>query len=211
VRVGLFKEAGQPETCGCLVRVAFQLLPGSLGAWTHASNGGWLSRLRICWVDGGLKMRVNLRIMATEFATALGLLKTITSTTKGLLNAREEAKVNDVAIYLQGIVLDLQSEMMMIQSDYQNVLRSRDELEKKLVEQEAWDKERARYHLEQGKGLWANFVYALNVKNPAVEPAHWLCAHCYEDKKKSILQARPENKWHCPRCNATILMTGFPQ
>jgi hypothetical protein len=149
--------------------------------------------------------------MPTEFATAIGLLKTITSTTKGLLDAREEAKINDVAIYLQGIVLDLQSEMMMIQPDYQNVLRSRDELEKKLAEHENWDNERARYHLEKAQGMWGNCVYALNASNPAVEPAHWICAHCYENQKKSILQARPENKWYCPRCATVILVTGFPK
>ena len=125
--------------------------------------------------------------MAIEFSKAIGLITSITSAAKRLADAREEVKVNEVAIQLQGIVLDLQSEMMMIQSDYQNILRSREDLGKKLIEMEGWDKERARYHLEKVGGSWSGFVYALNVKNPSVEPAHWLCAHCYEDKKKSIL------------------------
>jgi rubrerythrin len=149
--------------------------------------------------------------MTTDFSNALNLIRTITSTAKRLADTREEVKVNEVAIQLQGIVLDLQAEMMMIQSDYQNVLRSKEELEKKLIEQEAWDKEGARYHLNRADGIWANYVYALNVTNPAVEPPHWLCSNCYQNKKKSILQARPANKWHCPRCNTEILMTGFPK
>src|ERR1019366_1824411 len=85
-------------------------------------------------------------IMAIDFSTALALLKTITGTTKRLADAREEFKVNEVAINLQSIVLDLQSEMLMIQADYQNILRSKEDLEKKLVEQEGWENERARCH-----------------------------------------------------------------
>jgi hypothetical protein len=146
--------------------------------------------------------------MATDFSAAFGLMKAITGTTKRFADAREEFKVNEVAIQLQGIALDLQSEMMMIQSDYQNILRSKEELEKKLIEQEAWNHERSRYHLEDVMG---NFVYALNVRNPSIEPAHWLCAHCYEEKKKSILQRNPYPHWFCPRCKTKITIQGFPQ
>lgn len=148
--------------------------------------------------------------MATDFSTALGLLKTITGTAKGLLNTREEVKVNEVAIQLQGIVLDLQSEMMIIQSGYQSVLHAKEELEKKLIEQEGWDKERARYHLEQAGAMGSRFVYALNDSEKSIEPKHWLCTHCYEDKKKSILQERPHSIFHCPRCKTDILVAGRP-
>ena len=89
--------------------------------------------------------------------------------------------------------------MMMIQSDYQNILRAKEDLEKKLVEQENWDKDRARYHLARVGGGWNAFVYALKERKPAIEPAHWLCAHCYEEKKKSIFQTGDLNKWKCAR------------
>jgi hypothetical protein len=147
--------------------------------------------------------------MAYDFSTALGLLKTITGTTKRFADAREEFKVNEVAIQLQGITLDLQSEMMMIQSDYQNILHSKEDLEKKLIEQEGWDKERARYHLESvGDGI---FVYLLNPTANDIEPPHWICAHCYEEKKKSILQRNPYPSWICPRCKTRIVITDFPK
>ncbi len=160
------------------------------------------------FVDLSRDLRVNSWIMAIEFSTALGLLKTITGTTKRLADTREEVKVNDVAIQLQGVVLDLQSEMMIIQSDYQSVLRAKEDLEKKLIEQEGWNKERARYHLEAVAG---DFVYALNVVKPSVESAHWLCAHCYEEKKKSILQRSPFPAWLCPRCKTKIVIADFPK
>jgi len=147
--------------------------------------------------------------MAIEFSKAIGLISEITSTAKRLAATREEVKVNQVAIDLQGIVLDLQSEMMMIQSDYQNVLRSREELEKKLAEQENWNKERARYHLESvGDG---SLVYALNTSEQTTQPPHWICAHCYEEKKKSMLQRNPYPQWLCPRCKTVIRISDWPE
>jgi hypothetical protein len=88
-------------------------------------------------------------------------------------------------------------------------LRSKDELEKKLIEQENWHNERARYHLKKvGGGV---FVYALKESNATTEPAHWLCAHCYEEQKKSILQRNPYPTWLCPRCKTKIVITDIPE
>ncbi|HEY5043695.1 MAG TPA: hypothetical protein VIK53_17110 [Verrucomicrobiae bacterium] len=159
-------------------------------------------------IDLSRDLRVNFSIMATEFSTVFGLLKTITGTAKRLADTRQEVKVNEVAIQLGSIVLDLQAEMNVIQSDYQNVLRTRDDLEKKLIEQENWNKERARYQLKQvGSSLWgfgSPFVYALKPGQDAGEPNHWLCARCYNDNKKRILQPLPGDVWACPECGVTI-------
>jgi hypothetical protein len=146
--------------------------------------------------------------MAIDFSAAFGLMKAITGTTKRFADTREEFKVNEVAIQLQGIALDLQSEMQMIQSDYQNVLRAKEDLEKKLVEQEGWDKERARYRLEKvGHGV---FVYSLDMTQPNIEPAHWICANCYQEKKKSIIQRNPYPHWICPRCKISVIINDWP-
>jgi hypothetical protein len=165
--------------------------------------------LLFSFVDLSRDLRVNSGIMAIEFSTALGLLKTITGTTRRLADAREEAKINEVAIQLQGIVLDLQSEMMIIQSDYQSVLRAKEDLDKKLIEQQNWHNERARYQLKKvGDGV---FVYALKDGNATTEPAHWLCAHCYEDQKRSILQRSPYPTWLCPRCKTKVVIADIPE
>jgi len=141
----------------------------------------------------------------TDFTKAIGLVAGITQTAKRLADTREEVKVNEVAIQLQGVVLDLQTEMMMIQSDYQNVLRSHEDLEKKLVAQENWEKERARYRLERvGEGV---FVYALNPGQAEGEPHHWLCTRCYDNKQKSILQRYGVGEYRCPVCKTSVYPT----
>jgi rubrerythrin len=141
----------------------------------------------------------------TDFSRVVGLVTGISQATKRLLDARQEPKINEVAIHLQGIVLDLQSEMLMIQSDYQQVLRAREDLEKKLAAYENWEAQRARYHLERvGQGI---FVYALNTDHQGSEPVHWLCTRCYDNKQKSILQRVETNDYCCPVCKMQISPT----
>jgi hypothetical protein len=153
--------------------------------------------------------------MAIELTKAIKLVGQITNLAKGMANRSTEVKINEVAIHLQNIVLDLQAEMMMIQSNYQEVLRTKEDLEKKLAEDEKWDKERARYHLQKiGTEIGAigfAYVYALKAGQNAGEPDHWLCARCYNDKKKSILQPTPSASWWvCPECEhkSYIIVSG---
>ncbi len=75
-------------------------------------------------------------------------IEAIRKTAQTLLDTRTELKVNEVAIHLQGIALDLQSEMMVIQTQYQDALRTNEDLKTKLVQYENWDKEKDRYTLE---------------------------------------------------------------
>ena len=96
--------------------------------------------------------------------------------------------------------------MMSIQSEYSKLLQSNDELRKKAVETETWNKERLNYELaEVSSGVLA-YAYQKTANNQ--EPKHWLCTNCYENKKKSILQlgnrGRIDECLSCPNCAMTI-------
>jgi hypothetical protein len=76
----------------------------------------------------------------------------------------------------------------------------------------AWDAEKQRYHLEQvSPGAMA---YVLKNEAQGTEPIHWLCASCYNNGKKSILQLGQKKMdpggrlpgWDCPSCKATIFV-----
>jgi hypothetical protein len=48
------------------------------------------------------------------------------------------------------------------------------------------------------------------------KPPHWLCANCYEDRKKSIFQWTPKTAmarrlYECPACKNTIAPASEPQ
>jgi len=80
----------------------------------------------------------------------------------------------------------------------------KDGLEAKLVAYQEWDSEAARYHLvELVDGI---FVYALKPEQQAGEPAHYLCPHCFGEKRRSILQ-RPgadHTNYVCHACKLDI-------
>lgn len=52
------------------------------------------------------------------------------------------------------------------------------------------------------------FVYAYQPTEDSREPAHYLCANCFQDKRKSILQCAGRDssgvRYHCPKCKADI-------
>lgn len=145
------------------------------------------------------------------FGKAIEAITSIRKTAQSLSNAREELKVNEVAIHLQGIALDLQSEMMMIQTQYQDALRTCEDLKSKLVQYENWDNEKSRYRLEPiGNN---SFVFSLKPDHPAGEQEHWLCTNCYNQGQKSILQMEPSGytRMCCPRCQMKIQPAKWPK
>lgn len=51
---------------------------------------------------------------------------------------------------------------------------------------ENWNEEKQRYQLTSP---WpGGVVYALKGACKGTEPPHWICQHCYENGRKSILQ-----------------------
>lgn len=140
------------------------------------------------------------------FDKIISLLGVVTKTAKRLRDTREEAKVNEIAIYLQGIILDLQSELMLIQSSYQDILREKEDLKVALSKQEKWNDEKSQYWMRQvGLGV---FVYSLKPEHRTEELDHWLCTHCYNKGQKSIMQhTQPINTFFCPNCANKIRVT----
>jgi hypothetical protein len=80
-------------------------------------------------------------------------------------------------------------------------------LKQQLVRAENWEAEAAKYKLIQL--ITDSFVYAPNDDQLNTQPYHWLCAHCFQNKQKSLLQ-RGEKKmrgwiYTCPACKNSIL------
>ena len=54
----------------------------------------------------------------------------------------------------------------------------------------AWEETKQRYELvEPGRGV---FVWTLKKGVQPPEPPHWICAKCYEDGKRSIVQMKSD-------------------
>lgn len=83
------------------------------------------------------------------------------------------------------------------------------ELEKTIVEMQNWNAESERYKLTEF--TLGQFAYALKEELHASEPAHMICANCYQNLQKSILQSLHVGPFgvcfdmiKCQRCNSTF-------
>lgn len=140
--------------------------------------------------------------MAIEIAGAVAsvrLLWDVVKANKSFVNYNElvaaVSEVNTDLIAAQSAAITSQkSELALSQ-------RVR-ELEQKIVALENWKREAKRYEL--CSVIMGFSAYRLKPKVEHREPLHYLCANCFADKKKSILQfsvaAGYENYVECPRC-----------
>ncbi len=128
--------------------------------------------------------------------------------TKGIVGLRDTTIVQDKVIELQGVILSAQSSALTAQSEQFSLLERLRTLEEKVINFEEWDAEKQKYELKQVYS--GAFAYVLKPEASGGEPPHWLCTTCYENNRKSVLQAqgltsdRSFEKYGCPTCRSTI-------
>lgn len=123
--------------------------------------------------------------MILEFAAAYQSLRTLVQLATTAHDAVTQVEVNKVLIEMQGTVLDLQSQLSAVQARMDDLAEAKRAAEAKLVENENWEKEAAKYQLKMvARGA------AVMALKPGVEgagPQHWLCPNCFEKQVKSYL------------------------
>jgi hypothetical protein len=142
--------------------------------------------------------------MVAEVFAGLGALKSAFDLAKGLKEVDNVARRNEVAIELQEKILGAQSAQA-------SLLERVDKLEKEVIDLKAWDAEKENYELNSiGDGV---FAYAEKETMRGTEPAHYLCANCFTEGQKSILQKEITDvgRWTvlvCPKCATEIWPDG---
>jgi hypothetical protein len=144
--------------------------------------------------------------MVGEVFAGLGAIKTAFDMAQGL------QKIHDT-VARDRAVIELQKEILAAQSTQAALVEAVGALKGRVAELEAWDADKQRYTLADfGSGLLA---YALKDSMANGEPPHYLCAQCYNDKIKSILQTetRFPGRCHvltCHRCGSDLYLSGAP-
>jgi hypothetical protein len=114
------------------------------------------------------------------------------------------------SIELQGVVLDAFEKAIEAREAYGAQAERIRALETELADLKAWGAEKLRYEMKE-VCLGAT-AYVLKADARGSEPIHWLCARCYQDGKKSLLQrgdkysdnAGRMKGWECPVCKTII-------
>lgn len=137
---------------------------------------------------------------------AMTSLKTAHDIAKTMLGLRDVSMVREKVIELQGAILTAQSDAFEANSAQTTLLERVRELEKEVADLKAWDAESQRYQLQQvAPGA---FAYTVKPDAQGAEPAHWICANCYQHRRKSILQSQgvgaTGETWVCSVCKCAI-------
>jgi len=126
-----------------------------------------------------------------------------------MFNIAKSLRDMDNAIARNEAVSNLWEQIFTAQSRYAAAVEHIADLEKKLAAFETWDAEKQRYRLsEVSSGV---FAYTLKPGMEQGQPAHMLCANCYDQGAKSALQETQElimrRRVHlCPRCKTKLAL-----
>jgi hypothetical protein len=112
----------------------------------------------------------------------------------------------DDAVRRNAAVIDLQQTILAAQQEQSVLIEKVRELEKEVTELKAWGAEKEKYELKNvGRGA---FAYVRKKDAQPSEPSHWLCAQCYQNSKKSILQYHHgdhrDHVYDCSACGGKI-------
>jgi len=142
--------------------------------------------------------------MVGEAFAGLSIFKSLLDTAKSIKDMNDTATRQSVAIEL--------GEKILAAREAQSALLERvSELEKEVAHLKAWDADKQRYKLsDAGNGI---MTYTMKEGMENSEPFHQLCANCYNDGQKSVLQ--PETRTPgmclvlvCNHCGADLYLTG---
>ncbi len=138
--------------------------------------------------------------MAGELFAGLSAFKSMFDLAKGLKELDDSATRNAVAI-------ELQEKILAAQAQQSTLIERVSELEAQVAAFEKWETEKQRYELcAIADGQYA---YALKEEASASEPPHLLCANCYADNRKSILQTETRDPGRhkvlfCQHCDSEM-------
>ncbi|BFN29485.1 hypothetical protein PSCT_01169 [Pseudomonas sp. SCT] len=143
--------------------------------------------------------------MLDGVTAVLGSAKVAIDLTRGLLDMKEGAAVNEKAMALSGILIELQQHLISTQQEQMQLLKRIDELEKQLTRNGEDAKKRDRYERHQ---FVTGFVtYRLKADYWREEPEHYICSNCLEQKGSFITLHGKEAILRCPCCETAIRAT----
>ncbi|TXN23997.1 hypothetical protein [Methylobacterium sp. WL9] len=157
-------------------------------------------------------MLMELRMVdISAISGLLSSLKASTDLTKAMLGLRDAQLVREKAVELTAEIMSAHQGALAAQSAQAALLSEVADLKQQIKKFEDWDREAQRYELmEIATG---SFAYVLKPDMQAGETGHAICATCYQNRRKSILQAfARDHQWtltnylRCDTCKAEIVI-----
>ncbi len=123
----------------------------------------------------------------TAISSALSSFKSLTDMVRTFVDVKADVAVNDRVLAIQSLLFDLQNKLIAANATQTALTDRVRELEEEIRRGKQWAEEKANYALHEAAP--GTFVYVHKSVGDGGAGAHWLCANCFENGKKSILQA----------------------
>jgi hypothetical protein len=147
----------------------------------------------------------------TAIAHALSALKAAKDIAEAMIGLRDTAAFQGKLLEFQSKIIDANSASFAAQDERATMLERIRDLEKEVADLKAWEAEKQRYKLKE----IGDRVFAQSLKEEAAfgEPPHYICAGCFQERKKSILQHETRVPGRCDVavchvCHADIYLSG---
>jgi hypothetical protein len=143
----------------------------------------------------------------TAIASALSSFKAMKDIAEAMIGLRDAAAFRERQIEFQGKIIEAQNALFALQDERAALVQTVRDQEEEIACLKAWEADKKRYELKQ-VAAGGSLVYALKADAQGAEPLHWICAACYQNGKKFILQ-RGNSTGHdwaylCPNCQNVV-------
>lgn len=139
-------------------------------------------------------------------ASAASSLKVAFDIGKLAIGLRDAEMMRSKIIEMQGEISSALASAIAAQTDQMTILQRVNDLEKEMAQLKEWDAKKDNYELKPFAPGAVAYMLKPNVRGST--PPHWLCAQCFENRKKSVLQlaATMSSMWiyHCSGCDSKI-------
>ena len=145
----------------------------------------------------------------SSIAAVASSLKTAGDITKTAIGLRDAQALQAKIIELNHVIIAAQSSAISAHLAQTSLVERIRELETKLAQLEGWEVEKKRYALKDYGG--DTFAYELKSDAAEGEPSDRICAACYQQGNKSILQFKDktyarQDAYECPACKTVFAL-----
>jgi len=129
-----------------------------------------------------------------SITAAVASLKAAGEIALGLVKLKTVAEVQAKAIELNQKIIEAQHEIFAANAAQTTLIQRVSELERQIASIEGWERQKQRYQM--ATPFAGMTVYALRATMSEGEPPHYICANCYQNGRRSILQmAKTKDSW----------------
>ena len=149
----------------------------------------------------------------SAIAAALSSFSALKDIAQAIVSLHDAQALQAKVLEFNRQLIDAQTKILAVNEERSALIEEIHQLKKQVADLEAWETEKQRYELKSiGAG---SFARALKPETQGSETPHYICANCYENRQKSILQPEPTSMasralatppmLFCPKCKARFV------